>query len=80
MSNIYSVSKSDFVQSLVNAVFCAVIAAFAGIAGTPGFNVFQAEWGLILGQMINTAIIVAIGSLAKKFTSDAEGKFLGKIG
>ena len=77
MSKQFSLSSNDFIQSLINAVFCAVIVAFAGIAGTPGFNVFSADWGSILGQMINMSIVVTIGTLAKKFGNDTQGTFMG---
>ena len=62
----------------------AVLAGFAlPIAAafqTPGFDLFNANWGEIINLAINGAVIGFITYITKNFFSDREGKVLGSIG
>ena len=79
MTNLWAISKNDFVQSLINAGFCAIVVGLAGIVSQPGFNVFEAPWLEILSNMVNIAIVTAIGTMAKKFSTSENGKTFGRF-
>lgn len=79
MSKLFSLGKSDFVSSVLTAVFAAVIIALGGVVTQPGFNVFEVNWGEILGSSLNVAFITLIASLSKAFLSDKDDKFLGGL-
>lgn len=79
MSELYSLRGRDFINSALSAVAVAVVFSLNGVLQQAGFNVFSADWGLILGDALNVAIIAFIGVLAHTFTQDAKGKTFGSI-
>ena len=79
MSELYSLKGRDFINSALSAVAVAVIASFNGVFQQAGFNVFSANWGLILGDAFNVAIVAFIGILAHTFVQDRNGKTFGSI-
>lgn len=79
MSELYSLKGRDFLNSALSAVAVSVIFTLNGVFQTAGFNVFSAQWGVILGDTLNVAIIAFIGVLAHTFSQDAKGKTFGSI-
>lgn len=79
MSELKTLTGNDFVQSLITGVFGAVIVALGGIVSTPGFNVFSANWGQILPNMVNIAIITSISAIVKAYSTGSNNKTFGKI-
>lgn len=79
MSELYSLKGRDFINSALSAVAVAVVFSLNGVFQQAGFNVLSADWGIILGEAFNVAIIAFIGVLAHTFTQDKDGKFLGSI-
>ena len=76
---LWSIGKSDFINSLFVAIFAAVLVVLAGVFQQPGFNVFEANWGLILKSLINVGLISFVASLSKAFSSDRNDKLLGHL-
>lgn len=84
----YSINIKDVAKGIIAAVFSAVAIAILSslyqLVQTPGFDVFAANWHVIISTDISLAINVAIGAftgyLGKNFFSDNQGKFAGKIG
>ena len=64
-------------DALLTGVVMAVLAALYGVVTTTGFDVLTADWGTILGQMLNIGFISAITILAKDLLSTNNGSLLG---
>ncbi len=78
-SQLWSIGKSDFTNSVFVAVFAAVLVTLVGIIQQPGFNVFEVAWIPILKTLINVSLISFVASLSKAFASDREDKLLGHL-
>ena len=76
---LWSIGKSDFINSVFVAIFAAVLVVLAGVVQQPGFNIFAADWNSILKTLINVAVISFIASLGKAFSSDRNDKLLGHL-
>lgn len=76
-NGLFKLGWSDVLDSVVTAVFVAVIIGLAGIVQQPNFDVFTANWGMIGASMVNYAFITLIGTLAKSFMSTNTGAVLG---
>ena len=79
MSEMYKLKIKDFVGGLVSAVIAAAFVTLAGVFQTPGFDLFSADWGAILSNVVNVCSAVFMSSITKKFFTDQEGKTFGKI-
>lgn len=71
MSNLFKVNFKDVGMSILNGVFIAVVGYLANLT-----NVLAVD----PNQLLNVAIIAALGTLLKTFTSDSQGRVFGKIG
>lgn len=84
----YSLKAVDFVKGVITAVFAgvvlAILAVMHGVVTADNFDVFSIDWGMLIHNMINTAIIGAEGGFAgyisKNFFTDKNGAFLGRFG
>ena len=79
-SNFLRLNVNDFIRGVVTAIFAAVITVLYQVTQSAGFDVFTANWGMILSEMINVSITVFIAYLSKNLLSDSDGKVLGSIG
>ena len=79
MSELYSLKGRDFINSALSAVAVAIVFSLNGVFQQAGFNILEANWGVILGDTFNVAIIAFIGVLAHTFTQDKAGKTFGSI-
>ena len=79
MSELYRLKGRDFLNRALSAVAVAVVFSLNGVFQQAGFNVFAANWGLILGDTFNVAIIAFIGVLAHTFTQDKNGRTFGSL-
>lgn len=79
MSEIYKLKSSDAFKSLITAIFAAVIVALGGIVTQPGFDVFTVDWSHVLSMVINVSISTFIGDMARRFSTDSDGKLFGRI-
>jgi len=79
-SSLYSLNKSDFINGIITSIFSAVVTALYELVSVGGFSVFTANWGAIAMICINVAGITAVGYIARKFTTDSNGKLMGLIG
>lgn len=77
MSQLYRLNVSDFAKGAFSAVVAGFVFAVAGLMQTPDFNVFTADWGMILSFGINAAVAAFVGYIGKNFLSDSEGRPLG---
>jgi len=78
-SDLFKVKIQDIVKALLLAVGGAIIATLAGLASTPNFDVFQADWTTIGKMIVNVSFIAFATQLSSTFFSDKEGKLGGKI-
>ena len=77
-SGFMRISKSELLSSALNAVIAAIIVGFYGlVTAKGGFDLFSADWGVILQMMINWAFAGFVGSFGKKMLTTKEEKFLG---
>ena len=72
-----TLGKSDFVKGAVTAVFAAVLTVLYGVVSQAGFDVFEADWGAILGQMVQVSMTAFVAYLSKNFISDEDGNVMG---
>jgi len=79
MSELYSLRGKDFINSALSAVAVAVVFSLNGVFQQAGFNLFSADWGAILGDALNVAIIAFVGVLSHQFVQDKNGRTLGKF-
>lgn len=79
-SQIFSLGTNDVVKGLVTAVFAAIVIAIAGIAQSPNFDLFTADWSAIGHLALNVGFSAFVGYLGKNFLSDQNGKVLGTLG
>jgi hypothetical protein len=73
----YELGKSDFVKGLIVAVLGAIFTTLSGIFSQAGFDVFSANWGVILGDVLKVITATFVGYLGKNFFSDEDGNFAG---
>ena len=79
MSELYSLRGRDFLNSALSAIAVAVVFSLNGVFQQAGFNLFEANWGVILGDALNVAIIAFVGVLSHQFVQDKNGRTLGKF-
>lgn len=79
-SKMFAWTKNDLVRSVTTSLFVAIIAVLYGITAQANFDVFTADWGLILHTVINSVFITFIGRMGEKFVTDQNGKVFGHIG
>lgn len=83
MSQLFDLTKGDFVRSAVTTVFAAVIVALAGIVTQPNFDLFSADWAGILKSVLNVTVATFVADIGRRFMSDESGKIqtpFGKLG
>ena len=66
-------------RGAVTAVFAAVIMVVVGYVSQPDFNVFSADWGGILAQAVNAAIVSFVAYLSKNLLTASNGKIFGTL-
>jgi len=74
-----TLSKNSVLDSVVNAVFTAVLFAVGATVGSAGFDVFTADWGMVFHVAINAGFVALVGTLGKNFVSTNDGKVFGAI-
>lgn len=75
----FTLNLRDIARSILMAILAALVIALAGIAQTPGFDLFTADWGMIGHNMLNVGFTALIAYLAKNYFSDSSGKAFGRI-
>ena len=78
-SELFKLGTNDFIKGLVSAIVAAFVITLYGVVTQAGFNLFTADWGVILNSSLNAGIAAFIGYLGKNFLSDKDGKVLGAI-
>ena len=79
-SNFLRLNVNDLIRGGITAIFAAVITVLYQVTQSAAFDVFTADWGIILSEMINVSVTVLVAYLFKNLLSDKEGKVLGSIG
>lgn len=82
-AKLFNLGSSDVTKALVTAVLTGASMAVLGVFQTPGFDVFTANWGLIIDMAVNGAVAGFVGYLVKNFFSNSSGQVVtpfGKIG
>ena len=74
MSNLYNLDKNDFIRGLITAVFAGIVWSIGSAVNQAGFDVFSANWGMILGSAFNAGIAAFMGYLSKNFLTGEDGK------
>lgn len=78
MNKLFTLNKSDYVKGLITAVFASAFMTLSGIINQAGFDLFSADWGMILNDVLKVAVATFVGYIGKNFFSDSQGEFLGK--
>ena len=78
-SELYNLRGRDFLNSALSAIAVAVVFSLNGVFQQAGFSIFDANWGVILGDAINVAIIAFIGVLSHQFVQDKDGRAFGSV-
>jgi hypothetical protein len=73
----FKLESSDWVKGAATAVFAGIIFAIAGAVQAPGFDLFAANWGAILGSALNAAVAAFVGYIAKGLATAKDGTVLG---
>ena len=76
MSELFKLSKSDFVKGLITAILSAVFLSAGQMLQSPGFDFSKIDWQ----QILNVAGATFLAYTSKNFLSDSSGRILGKIG
>jgi len=76
-SPLFKIGSSDVFKGAVTAVLAAIITVLYGVVSQAGFNVFEADWGVILTNVTQGALTAFIAYLGKNFLSTENGDFLG---
>lgn len=79
-SQLYSIDIKDISKALITAFFAGAVTAVYSAFQQAGFDVFSANWHVILSDAFNGGIITLTGYLATKFFSTSDGKVFGRIG
>ncbi len=72
-SELYSLTKSDFVKGLVVAAFSGLVSSLYAMISAPGFDLTQADWSIVGKAMA----LAAIAYLGKQFSTSSDGKLFG---
>lgn len=78
-SQIFKLNTRDLFKSAITAVFAAAFVAVAGVVSQPGFDVFAVDWNALLKLIVNVSLSTLVGDIARRFTSDSDGKLFGRI-
>lgn len=76
-SKLFNLNGNDLFKGAVTAVLAAIITVLYGVVSQAGFNVFEADWGVILTNVIQGALTAFIAYIGKNVLSDEDGDFLG---
>jgi len=76
-NGIFTTSWLAVGEALLTAIVIAVLAAFATIVLAGNFDLFTADWGMIVHNMANVGFIAGVSFLAKDFLSTNQGSLLG---
>lgn len=79
MNGLFSLVPSDLIKGAVAAAFSAVSTAIFGVVGAQGFDLFTADWKVILGTALFVGANAFVGYLVKNFLSTSDDKLLGKV-
>lgn len=72
-SKILRLNLKDVSRGAVTAVVAAVVFTLGGVMNQTGFDLFSADWGIILTSSLNAAVAAFIGYLGKNLMTDSEG-------
>lgn len=76
-SPLLKLGSHDIVKGAITAVLAAVITVLYGVVSQAGFNVFEADWGVILTNVMQGALTAFVAYLGKNLLSDENGDFMG---
>ena len=76
----FKLNLNDLARGLITAFFVGIALPILAAIQTPGFDLFNANWGAILQLALNSGLAGFAGYLTKNFFSDEDGKFAGIIG
>ena len=76
MSRLFTLTKSDFLKGLVMAIGSAILTALYTIFGQVGFNVFSADWHIVLGNVITVSLITTVTYFVKNLGTNNAGQIL----
>jgi|CXWL01.1.fsa_nt_gi hypothetical protein len=79
-SGIFRLNLSDVQKGLVMAVLAGFALPIAAAFQTPGFDLFNANWGEILNLAINGAVIGFVTYMTKNFFSNSQGEVVTPLG
>jgi hypothetical protein len=79
-SGIFRLNLSDVQKGLVMAVLAGFALPIAAAIQTPGFDIFNANWGEVLNLAINGAVIGFATYIFKNFISNSKGEVVTPLG
>lgn len=76
-NGILKTNLSALGDAVLTAVVAAIVVAAAALVSTTGFDVFTANWTIIIHSMVNIGVIAGVTTLAKNLLSNNNGSLLG---
>lgn len=69
----------DLGDAAINALVAGIVIGLGGVVSQSGFDVFSADWNVILHLVINASFAAFIGSSGKDFLTTSKGNVAGLI-
>jgi hypothetical protein len=72
---LYTLGKNDLIKGAITAVIAGIITTLYGVVSQAGFDVFSADWGQILNEVIKISFSSFLAYLGKNFLTNEDGEF-----
>jgi len=76
-SPLLKLGSHDVVKGAITAVFAGAITVLYGVVSQSGFDVFNADWGAILSNVIQASFTAFLAYISKNFLTAEDGSFMG---
>lgn len=73
-SPFFRLHTNDFIRGAITAVFAGVVTALYGAMSQTGFDIFSADWGLIINDVANVSTAAFVGYLFKNLSTNSNGQ------
>lgn len=76
MNKLFTLGKNDVVKGAITAILAAVVTVLYGVVSQSEFSVFTADWGTILGNILNVSFSAFLAYMMKNFATNSNDEFL----
>lgn len=78
-TEMWKIAGSDLLKSGLTAALAAILVAIANMATQQGFDLFAVDWKALANLVLNVGISAFIADIARRFSTDKQGRLFGKI-